>query len=90
MEETYAAFKPYGWLLSAAVSPAEFRVSAGYHVRRLSAKLDFINVMTYDLRGPWTGFADHHAPLHRRETDQHEMMKLNTVSRLMRYICLWS
>ena len=80
VEETYAAFKPHGWLLSAAVTPAEFRVDAGYHVRRLSDKLDFINVMTYDLRGLWTKAADHHSPLHRRDTDSLEMMKLNTVS----------
>ena len=69
VEELAAAFKPYNWLLSAAVSPAKFRVNDGYDVRKISQHLDFINVMTYDLHGSWDRAADHHAPLHGREHD---------------------
>ena len=69
VEELATAFKPYNWLLSAAVSPAKFRVNDGYDVRKISDHLDFINVMTYDLHGSWDKAADHHAPLYGREHD---------------------
>ena len=69
VEELATAFKPYNWLLSAAVSPAKFRVNDGYDVKKISEQLDFINVMTYDLHGSWDRAADHHAPLHGREHD---------------------
>lgn len=80
MEELADAFKTVakGWLLSAAVSAAKFRVEEGYAVARISKHLDFINVMTYDLHGDWDNFADHHAPLHAREHDSWEFQALNT------------
>ena len=52
VEELARRFRPRGWLLSAAVSPAKFRVSDGYAVKRIATKLDFINLMTY---GGWRG-----------------------------------
>ena len=69
MEELSTAFSAHNWLLSAAVSPAKFRVNDGYDVARIAKYLDFINVMTYDLHGSWDKAADHHAPLHKREHD---------------------
>ena len=69
VEELYKAFKPHKWLLSAAVSPAKFRVNDGYNVAKISKYLDFINVMTYDLHGSWDKAADHHAPLNKRDHD---------------------
>ena len=69
MEELSVALVPQGLLLSAAVSPAKFRVNDGYDVARISRHLDFINVMTYDLHGSWDKAADHHSPLNRRDHD---------------------
>ena len=69
VEEMSRAFRTHNWLLSAAVSPAKFRVNDGYDVARVSEYLDFINVMTYDLHGSWDKSADHHAPLHKRDHD---------------------
>ena len=80
VEELAAEFGRRDWLLSAAVSPAKFRVDEGYDVRKIAQHLDFINVMTYDLHGDWDGFIDHHAPLHRREHDSWEFQSLNSVS----------
>ncbi|KAK7070518.1 Cht3p [Halocaridina rubra] len=77
VEELATAFKPHGWILSAAVSPAKFRVNEGYDVPRLAQHLDFINVMTYDLRGPWDGRADHHSPIESRPSDAWAYKSLN-------------
>jgi chitinase len=82
VEELGAVFAPRNWLLSAAVSPASFRVEEGYDVARIAEHLDFINVMTYDLHGSWDNFADHHSPLHTREHDSWEFQSLNTVGSL--------
>ena len=86
VDELHEEFAPRGWLLSAAVSPAKFRVDEGYDVARIAKKLDFINVMTYDLHGDWDNFADHHAPLHSREHESWEFQSLNTVTYLYNFI----
>ena len=64
MEELSAALVPQGLLLSAAVSPAKFRVNDGYDVARISRHLDFINVMTYDFHGQWEKEVGHNSPLY--------------------------
>ncbi len=48
-------------------------------VAKIAEKLDFINVMTYDLRGSWDGRADHHAPLYARNSDPYNFKVLNAV-----------
>ncbi len=62
----------------------KFRVDAGFDVAKVAAVLDFINVMTYDMHGPWDKFADHHAPLNKREHDYYPYNTLN-VAFAMRY-----
>ena len=84
LEELRTAFDSYGWLLSAAVPAPKSRVDAGYDVKRISKVLDFINVMTYDLHGSWDGFADHHAPLLKRQHDYYPFNTL-TVDYAMQY-----
>ncbi|XP_076042458.1 putative chitinase 10 isoform X2 [Oratosquilla oratoria] len=76
-QELSEVFKPHGLLLTAAVSPAKFRVNEGYDVNTISQYLDFINIMTYDMRGPWDGKADHHAPIRSRTTDAWSYNSLN-------------
>ena len=59
------------------VSVLRFRIKQGYDVPTLSQYLDFISVMTYDLRGSWDGSADHHAPLDARSVDVWAYKTLN-------------
>lgn len=60
------------------VTCTRFRVNEGYDVARLAENLDFINIMTYDLRGPWDGKADHHSPINSRHFDTWAFKTLNT------------
>lgn len=57
-------------------------MNEGYDVPTLGQYLDFINVMTYDLRGPWDGMADHHSPMKTRESDSWAYKSLNVVDGL--------
>nr|XP_021514454.1 oviduct-specific glycoprotein isoform X1 [Meriones unguiculatus] len=50
-------------LLSAAVSGIPHIIQTSYDVRFLGRRLDFINVLSYDLHGSWEKFTGHNSPL---------------------------
>lgn len=47
-------------------------ISVGYDLATVVQTVDFVNLMTYVLHGPWERNADHMAPLHRRPWDRKE------------------
>ncbi|CAG9819069.1 unnamed protein product [Phaedon cochleariae] len=63
VRELKAAFRPRGYLLSAAVSPSKTVIDAGYDVPALAENLDWVAVMTYDFHGQWDKKTGHVAPL---------------------------
>ncbi|XP_066157317.1 probable chitinase 10 [Euwallacea fornicatus] len=69
VKELHLAFKPKGWLLSAAVSPSKRVIDAGYDVKVLSTYLSWIAVMTYDYHGQWDKVTGHVAPMYTHPDD---------------------
>ena len=63
VKELKEAFKPKGYLLSAAVSPAKKVADAGYDVPTISKYLDWIAIMAYDYHGHWDKKTGHVAPM---------------------------
>jgi chitinase len=50
-------------ILSAAVGCRKQDIDNAYEIEEMSKYLDFINLMTYDLRGSEDAVAAHHSPL---------------------------
>ena len=50
-------------LLTAAVAAGVARINKAYEISKLARILDFINLMTYDLRGSWDRRTGHHTAL---------------------------
>lgn len=53
--------KPAGLLLVAAVGATENLATISYDIPGVSAQVDFINLMTYDMHAAWEGFTGIHA-----------------------------
>lgn len=51
LKELRAAFEPYGFILSAAVSAGKPTIDRAYDVPQVSKLLDIINLMAYDYHG---------------------------------------
>ena len=72
VKELNVAFKPKGFVLSAAVAAGKKNIDAAYDVPILSKYLDFINVMAYDLHGHWEANTGEHASLFPSTQDPHK------------------
>ena len=70
VQELRQAFNPHGWLLTAAVSASKSTTDNGYDVPEISAALDWIGLMSYDLHGSWENQVDHHATLFGQQGDE--------------------
>nr|KAG5695821.1 hypothetical protein BaRGS_013419 [Batillaria attramentaria] len=57
-------------ILSAAISPAPFRVAESYEMPDIADYLEFINLMTYDYHGTWESYVGHHSSLYSPTEDE--------------------
>ncbi|GFG35165.1 hypothetical protein Cfor_12741 [Coptotermes formosanus] len=80
-------FDSNGLILSAAVSAGFDTIDASYNVPALGQYLDFINVMTYDLHGPWDSATGENAPLYAGPSDKTAYLRnLNADSAIQYWI----
>lgn len=63
VQELSEAFKPRGWLLSAAVSVNKKVIDVAYDVPKLARHLDWIALMAYNFHGTWDNKTGQSAPL---------------------------
>lgn len=52
-----------------AVAASEYSASISYDIPRVSANVDFINIMSYDLHGSWNNFTGIHAAMYAGPAD---------------------
>ncbi|KAA0187160.1 hypothetical protein HAZT_HAZT007367, partial [Hyalella azteca] len=64
VSELREAFTPDGLLLTAAIGIGSAVLESAYDFDALCPNLDFINLMAYDLHGPWESYTAHHTSLH--------------------------
>lgn len=55
--------------VSVAISAAPSTLNLGVDVKKLFETVDFVNVMSYDLRGAWDNTTGHQTPLYRNAKD---------------------
>ncbi|XP_055609283.1 chitinase-3-like protein 1 [Uranotaenia lowii] len=63
LAEMREEFDKKGLLLTAAVASTQTSASISYNIPEVAKFVDFINVMAYDLHGPWEPLTGHNAPL---------------------------
>ncbi|KAF7490087.1 Chitotriosidase-1 [Sarcoptes scabiei] len=63
LKELRDAFKPYGYVLSIAVSAGKDTIDRAYSVPEISNYVDYINLMSYDFHGAWEMQTGHNAPM---------------------------
>ncbi|CAH0403339.1 unnamed protein product [Chilo suppressalis] len=69
VKEMREEFDEYGLILTAAVSSVEASASQSYNVSAISQYLHYVNLMTYDMYGPWETLTGHNAGLHKGDFD---------------------
>jgi len=77
VQELSEAFKPRGLLLTAAVSPSNKVMDAGYDIPRLNKYFDYISIMTYDYHGQWDKKTGHVAPMYQHPDDDNMFFNVN-------------
>uniref|UniRef100_A0A8D3AJE5 chitinase n=1 Tax=Scophthalmus maximus TaxID=52904 RepID=A0A8D3AJE5_SCOMX len=73
-------------IITASVSAEKEVIDASYEVAQIAASLDFINVLTFDFRGPWENATGHHSPLYLGSQDTGDKIYFNTDSAMQHWL----
>uniref|UniRef100_A0A6P4FPT3 chitinase n=1 Tax=Drosophila rhopaloa TaxID=1041015 RepID=A0A6P4FPT3_DRORH len=88
LKELKEGLEPFSFMLSAAVGSAQFSAELSYDIPAIVPYLDLINVMAYDLHGPWDEVVGINAPLYAAAGDASDftgrMQQLN-VDAIVKY-----
>jgi chitinase len=69
---------PSPWLISMATPSDPRSWGQGFDIPALAPLLDFMNVMTYDFTGPWTGWTGLNSPLFQDPADPNQFGSVET------------
>ncbi|KRX99249.1 putative chitinase 3 [Trichinella pseudospiralis] len=83
-EESIQSGKPR-LLLTSAVTANHVKADIGYDVPELAKLWDFMNLMSYDLRGAWDPITGMNSPLFSRSTDPTHVKKWNIADAAYHY-----
>jgi chitinase len=64
-------------MVTAAVGVGKETIDDGYEIPEISAILDYVSLMTYDLNGAWDPFTGHNSPMYSRSDETEEQSYLN-------------
>lgn len=77
--------EPFGYLLTAAVGSVELSAELSYDIPEMCKYLDIVNVMAYDLHGPWDEAVGINAPLHAGSADNTEYTRQLNLEAIVKY-----
>ncbi|CAO1342257.1 unnamed protein product [Diamesa tonsa] len=77
LQELRAHLQPNGFVLSVAVAAGQYAAARSYDIPRLSNAVDFINLMTYDFHGPWSGVTGIHGAFSYRQIENFWQRQVN-------------
>ena len=77
LKELREEFDKHDYILSVAVSAAENLASKSYDISQMAQYPHLINLMVYDLNGPWNSFAAINAPLYPSTQESGKQAMLN-------------
>ena len=82
----FCSFNPFSYMLTAAVGSAQFSAELSYaNIPLIAEYLDIINVMAYDLHGPWDDVLGINAPLHAGLQDRSSKQKQLNMEAIVKY-----
>nr|QIJ96694.1 chitinase 2a [Glyphodes pyloalis] len=81
VKELSEAFKPRGYILTAALGAGKDTMDAAYDLTKLSRYLTLIHMMCYDYHGTWDGTVGANAPL--RGADEEDVLSVEYTIKYM-------
>lgn len=85
LTELLSQMKPLNYLVSIAVGGAQGSAEKSYNIREVAAQVDFINMMTYDLHGPWESVTGINGAMYAGPADVSATQKQNNVDACVKY-----
>uniref|UniRef100_T1P9P3 chitinase n=1 Tax=Musca domestica TaxID=7370 RepID=T1P9P3_MUSDO len=85
LKELKEGLEPFGYLLTAAVGSVKSSADISYDIPEMMKYLDFVNVMAYDLHGPWESVVGINAPLYAGPQDTTDHSKQMNVDAIVKY-----
>uniref|UniRef100_A0A1A9V627 chitinase n=1 Tax=Glossina austeni TaxID=7395 RepID=A0A1A9V627_GLOAU len=85
LKDLKEGLEPFGYLLTAAVGSVQLSAEMSYDIPEMCKYLDVVNVMAYDLHGPWDQAVGINAPLHAGLADNTDYTRQLNLEAIVKY-----